>query len=333
MRTLSVHASREYAVHIGPGLLGELPRLCDGLFSRALVITDENVAKLYSVPVPAAELCVLPAGERNKTQGTLMRIYRVLEAGGFTRADAVIALGGGVVTDMAGFAAATYMRGMRLVLCPTTLIAQADAAIGGKCGVNLDCGKNLVGTVCQPHIVIADTDTLNTLPPRELAQGRAELIKCGCIADAALFLEVASGRSGEEQIFTACDIKRRYVELDETDNGVRHMLNFGHTLGHALERESGFSLLHGEAVAAGMAYAARLGEKLGVTEPGTASAISAALEKQALPSRLPCDRAAMLAQLKYEKKREGALISAVLLKRIGECTAAQFTPEEFLSAL
>ncbi|MEG1548468.1 MAG: 3-dehydroquinate synthase [Clostridia bacterium] len=340
MRTLTVATARPYDVEIGGGLIDSAGDICGCLDARrSFIVTDNTAAQLYldrlrtALNMPCEAFIAAP-GEEHKNHATLLSIYEAMAECNFTRRDVVFALGGGTVTDMAGFAAATYMRGVRLVMCPTTIVAQADAAVGGKCAVNIGSGKNLVGAFKQPEMVIADTDTLATLPAREYASGMAEIVKCACIASSGLFEYIATGGDDMERlIYAACDIKRRYVERDELDMGERHMLNFGHTLGHAMERAGGFAITHGEAVAIGMVYAARLGEMLDVTQEGTEKKLIMVLEALGLPTRFEGDMNEVYNNLAFDKKADGSSIDAVLLRHIGSAVRVALKREEFKKVL
>lgn len=275
---------------------------------RYVVITDRNVAQHWADVVLGglasagllAESIVIDPGEAHKTRETWAAITdRMLETG-LGRDSAVIALGGGVVGDLAGFVAATYMRGVPVVQVPTTLLAMIDAAIGGKTGVDVAAGKNLVGAFHQPRLVVVDPATLQTLPAPELRGGLAEALKHGAIADQGYFNWVAEASrdilAGDLAALTALvlgsiRIKAAYVALDTRESGPRAALNFGHTLGHAIERASGYTLQHGYAVALGMVGEAALGEALGLTEPGTRARLAAAASAIGLPTALPADLA------------------------------------------
>ncbi|MCX7818833.1 MAG: 3-dehydroquinate synthase [Kiritimatiellae bacterium] len=269
---------RGYPIAIGRGVLCDLGRWWQeaGLGRRSLVVTDSNVGPLYGEAVRAqlaqagvsAALATVAAGEGSKTiERWSELLYAAVEAG-LDRRSAIVALGGGVIGDLAGFVAATFLRGIRYVQVPTSLLAMVDSSVGGKTGLDLRCGKNLVGAFHQPSLVVADLETLRTLPEREHRAGLAEVIKYGVILDAALFerLEASAARlmdpawSGLDEVIAACcRLKARVVAADEREGGLRAILNYGHTLGHALEAATGYErLLHGEAVAIGMVYAAEL---------------------------------------------------------------------------
>ena len=307
---------------------------------RYAVVSDESVGALYGEAALAsiaasgggrAELLTIPAGEAHKTRETWAALTdRMLDAG-FGRDTTVVALGGGVVGDLAGFVAATYLRGVPVVQVPTTLLAMIDAAVGGKTGVDTRHGKNLVGAFHQPSAVVADPRTLATLPPAQLRAGLAEAIKHGVIADERYFERVAedlptllAAGGWESEAMTALvarsvEVKAAVVERDEREGGLRKILNFGHTLGHAVETLSGYALLHGEAVAIGMALESELAELAGVAECGTYDRVRAALELAGLPVSLPAAMRAgdVLALTRQDKKARGGVTEYALPRRIG----------------
>jgi 3-dehydroquinate synthase len=251
---------------------------------------------------------------------TLNAALEFFAASRLTRSDLVVALGGGVTGDLAGFAAAVYQRGVRFAQLPTTLLAAVDSSVGGKTAVNLRAGKNLTGAFHQPEIVVCDTDCLRTLPEAELGNGLAEAIKYGVLCDRALFDRLSGGCPPAlmSELIEACvRHKSFYVSKDEKDNGDRRFLNLGHTIGHAAEKCSGFTIPHGRAVAAGMAMIARAGERLGLTEPGTAAEIERALFQNGLPVTADYEATALLAAARSDKKLEGDEITLVVPRRIG----------------
>ncbi len=295
-----------YDILIGRGLLAGLEALlrehCPA--ARYAVITDSHVAKLYGEQIVArchdaklhVQLFEFPAGEWNKTRETWATLSDKLLAAQFARDSAVIALGGGVVGDVAGFVAATYLRGVPYVQVPTTLLAMIDSSIGGKTGVDVPAGKNLLGAFHQPRLVVADLDVLASLAPVQLAAGMAEAVKHGVIADAEYFAFLERERASvaakdpealEHLVRRSVEIKAEVVAADEREAGRRAILNFGHTVGHAIEATARFEVLHGEAVAIGMAYESRLAEALGVADRGTAERIGGLLKRYQLPLELP----------------------------------------------
>ena len=332
---------KESRITIGRGafsLAGEqLRELTDG--SRAAVISDSNVAPLYAEALSAAlqaagfspSLFVIPAGEQSKTLATVSEMYDFLAREGFTRTDPLVALGGGVIGDMTGFAAATYLRGVPSMQIPTSLLAQVDSSVGGKCGVDLPAGKNMVGAFHQPRRVLIDPDLLATLPPHFVADGMAEVIKYGAIFDAPLLEAIARDRMSEE-IITACVTHKHDIVLrDEFDHGDRMLLNFGHTVGHAVEALGNYRRhTHGFAVSIGMAAAARLGEQLGVTAPGCAQKLCAILESFSLPTALPYPPGDILAHMLHDKKMRGNTLHMILLRELGRAEIVPFTPDEVL---
>lgn len=323
--------SHGYDIVVEAGVLartGELVRAVSEA-GLAVVVADSNVAPLYAKIVRGSlsaagfdtRLFVFPAGESSKTHETLLKLYRFLAQNGVTRSDLIVALGGGVTGDTAGFAAATYMRGVNFVQIPTSLLAQIDSSVGGKTGVDLPEGKNLVGAFHQPRLVICDPETLRTLSGRFFTDGMAEAVKYGCILDASLFglIEDGGGRTRIAELIERCiALKRDVVEHDEFESGERMLLNFGHTMGHAIEKFYQFKTYsHGEAVSMGMMLAASAGERHGLTAPGTAKRLGGLLDRLGLP--LQCDAGLKtLAQLALrDKKRKGREMNVVLLREIG----------------
>lgn len=319
-----------YDVLIGSGLLyssGDLMREELGLNSgRVAVVSSGAVADLYMPSAVQSMIragfevtpVIIPDAEEGKRLAVIKGIYDRLAACGFTRNDTVVALGGGSISDAAGFAAATYMRGIRLVNIPTTLLSQADSSIGGKTAVNIDAGKNLVGAFHNPSLVIEDEDVLDTLPKRQFASGVAEIIKYACVADARMLLKLVAVKRPNASIIAQCArIKAKCVEKDQYDVGVRRILNFGHSVGHAVEAASGYTLLHGEAVAIGMAAEAKLGERLGITEAGTANAITRLCALHSLDTATQYSEAAKN-YIGLDKKAKQNGIDMMLLKYIGK---------------
>lgn len=322
-----------YRVVVDPGassrivaLLGDL-----GAAHRVAVITDTNVEHLYGRRIASqigdrARLFAIPAGEKAKTRETWAELTDAMLAAGFARDTLVVAVGGGVVGDLAGFVAATYMRGVPFVQIPTTLLSMIDASVGGKTGVDTPAGKNLVGVFHQPSLVIADPQTLATLPASHFRAGLAEALKHGVIADQAYFERIAAAREStarDERALTgliaeSVRIKASVVTRDEREAGLRKVLNFGHTIGHAIESVSNYTLLHGEAVAIGMALESTLAERIGVAETGTSAAIHQALRAIGLPTDFPAlDRGAVLAATKADKKARAGRVEYALPSRIG----------------
>lgn len=336
MREITAGPAR---VCVSAGLLDRLADVVTVRAHRCVIITDTNVGPLYAARAMAALGALDPAvlsmlaGEQYKTRETWASLTDEMLAAGFSRDSLVVALGGGVVGDVAGFVAATYMRGVPCVQVPTSLVAMIDASIGGKTGVDVPAGKNLVGAFHHPAVVAADPSLLATLPQREFISGLAEAIKHGVIADAAYFGDVVSyarahnGGASREPSETAALVERsilikaNVVADDPLESGKRKILNFGHTLGHALEAASGYTMLHGEAVAVGMALEARLGERLGVTAPGTADAIVDALRAARLPVTAEFEVDDIIARTHGDKKKSGGRVQYSLPAAIGRFEA------------
>ncbi|MCC8122457.1 MAG: 3-dehydroquinate synthase [Oscillospiraceae bacterium] len=353
MKTLPVHLpGREYDILIGRGLLGQAGAHCRAVLPKArrlAVVSDSNVAPLYAEKTLEslgaagfeAKLLTIPAGERAKSLAMLGTLYDFFMETGLTRSDAVVALGGGVVGDLTGFAAATILRGVAFVQIPTTLLAQVDSSVGGKVAIDLPAGKNLAGAFWQPRLVLMDPAVLGTLDDSTFADGMAEVIKYGCIRDSDLYAYLAQRPSRAEVtadiahvLYRCCDIKRDIVERDERDTGERMLLNFGHTLGHAYELSGHYTRwTHGQAVAAGMVKAAELGTKLGVTPEGTAARIAMLLGCFDLPLAIDCTREEYAAAIGLDKKGEGDDISLILLEEIGRACVKKLSKADVLTLL
>lgn len=350
MKTLSLDlGARSYPIHIGQGLLGKPALLTPHIGGRrVLIVTNETVAPLYldrlldGVQDYRPTQVVLPDGEQYKTLDVVNGIYTRLLESHCDRKTTLIALGGGVVGDMGGFAAATYQRGIPFIQIPTTLLAQVDSSVGGKTGVNHALGKNMIGAFHQPRCVIIDTDTLGTLPQNELSAGLAEVIKYGLISDAEFFhwlegnMDALLARDAAAlgvAIERSCRNKATVVAADERESGQRALLNLGHTFGHAIETGSGYgSWLHGEAVGAGMAMAVDLSCRLGWLNAADQARVDALLRRARLPVRSPAalDSARMLALMAVDKKVEDGKMRLVLLRRIGQAVISDATPPDLL---
>lgn len=343
---------RSYDIHIAPGRLDDTGKLCQQVLPRATrlaVVTDDTVGGLYAHRLLqslwargyTASVISLPAGEQTKSLYNLGVLYDSFMEMGLTRTDAVVALGGGVVGDLAGFAAATILRGVDFVQVPTTLLAQVDSSVGGKVAIDLPAGKNLAGAFWQPRLVVMDPEVLDTLDDKTFSDGMAEVIKYGCIRDAAFFraLEKTPSRRAvmeniESVLYTCCDLKRAVVEKDERDTGERMVLNFGHTLGHAYEKAGHYETwTHGQAVAAGMCLAARLGAALGVTPAGVPERVEALVSAFGLPTRIPCTQADYAAAVGLDKKGTGEQITLVLLEDLGRAVLYRMSKRELLGLL
>jgi 3-dehydroquinate synthase len=339
MRTLNLDlGERSYAIHIGPGLLARPELMLPFLGSRrAVVVTNEVVGPLHLEALARAlegagvrlGTVVLPDGEVHKNWQTLNRIYDELLQQRCERSTTLIALGGGVIGDLVGFAAATYLRGVPFIQVPTTLLAQVDSSVGGKTGINHPLGKNMIGAFYQPRLVLADTATLGTLPDRELSAGLAEVIKYGLIRDLA-FLEWIErhvdelvGRDPDALAYAierSCANKAEVVAQDETESGVRALLNLGHTFGHAIEAGTGYGTwLHGEAVAAGTIMAAQLSADLGWIMPADVERIRSLFARAGLPTAGPVlEIQRYLELMRLDKKVAAGRIRLVLLRALGE---------------
>jgi 3-dehydroquinate synthase len=337
--------TRRYPIHIGSGLLAQ-GGWAEAIRGRdVLVVTDANVAPLYLAAVEAAlqgrhvATMVLPPGEQEKTLARFGETIAALAAMRANRDATVVALGGGVVGDLAGFAAACWMRGIAFVQLPTTLLAMVDSSVGGKTAVDLPQGKNLVGAFHQPNAVIADIDTLATLPPRELRAGLAEVVKYGAIRDPDFFAWIEQHAmallSGDavalaEAVERSCRHKAGIVARDETEQGERALLNFGHTFGHALETASGYGeLLHGEAVAIGMVMAARLSAALGLAPPEDAERLTRLLAHLGLPlfPRSTSDPAQLLELMRLDKKSLSGRLRLILWRGLGRAEVVSGVPD------
>jgi 3-dehydroquinate synthase len=342
VRTVSVQlGNRSYAIIIAPGLLKQLGRECARLKlgDRCAIITDTNVGKNFAKPVYESLLkagfepilFTVPAGETAKNLKSVQSCYDQLAMHRFERKSFIIALGGGVVGDLVGFVAATYLRGIPFLQVPTTLLAQVDSSVGGKTGVNLKAGKNLVGAFYQPRLVLCDLDTLKTLPERQFRAGLAEVIKYGIIFDAKLFARLErdlpkilrrDSKTLSEIIARCCEIKAEVVSQDEKEGGLRAILNFGHTIGHAIENSSGYGkFLHGEAISIGQVAAAKISHKiLGLPADATAR-IEKLFARAGLPVRIKLNsaqRKKLFAAMMLDKKVSGGEIQFVLAEQIGK---------------
>lgn len=341
---LAKSAQGEYPILIEPGLLNSIGDMASKawLGNKAMIVTDSNVAPLYLESCCAslaqagieAHTEVVPCGEQSKNLVTLSQLYTAFHAAGLSRTDGVIALGGGMIGDLTGFAAATYLRGLPLMQVPTTLLAQVDAAIGGKTAIDMPFGKNMVGAFYPPRVVVIDSTTLTTLAPLHLAAGMAEVIKYGCILDAELFASIENASIEQQAIIQRCaHIKAAIVAQDEQDTGQRMLLNFGHTIGHAIEKATGFDrYTHGEAVAIGMVAAVRIGEALGITSTKVQERLIRVLNMWELPTELPLPPAEILSALSADKKQLGGKIHFVLVSAIGRALLYPITIKE-LAAL
>ena len=346
MKTIHVNASKSYDILIERGILSrageEIKKACG--VHEALIVSEDTVWPLYGETV----LCSMqeagfqvtsytfPHGEQSKNLSVYAEILNALAARHISRKGLVVALGGGVVGDMAGFAAATYLRGIRFVQIPTTLLSQVDSSVGGKTAVDLPAGKNLVGAFCQPSLVLCDPHTLRTLPEPIFVDGCAEVIKEAVLKSHAFFedLDRMPAREQIEHILEFCiGMKRDVVEQDEFDTGARQFLNLGHTFGHAVEAASDFSISHGSAVSIGMVMITRAAVKKGYCKEETLDALCALLKKYHLPTEIPYPAATLLEIARNDKKSAGNTLNLILPEKIGHCRVVTIGTDEILDWL
>ncbi len=332
MQKIAVKGDRGYEILLEKGIVKEAGDYIRKVTkaTRAIVISDSNVFPIYGETVLAslhangfeASAFTFPAGEKSKTIDTVLSMTKAMSEAELTRADIAVALGGGVTGDMAGFAASIYLRGIDFVQIPTTLLSQVDSSVGGKTGCDTDFGKNLLGAFHNPSLVLVDTDTLSTLPEHYMRDGMGEVIKYGCIKSKSLFDKLISCNNSsdiiEEVIYECIDIKREVVENDFTEKGERMLLNFGHTLAHAIEKYCNYEVFsHGEAVGIGMYSITLAAEKEGLTEKGTAEKIKTALLKYKMPVSSEIKTLELTALMTRDKKRRADSLNLVLLSNIG----------------
>ena len=332
MKTVTVNASRNYDILIGSGLLSQLGRRVNACChaSKACIVSDSNVFPLYGEAAANSLLdagfevshFVFCAGEESKNATVYLELLNFLAQNQLTRTDCLIALGGGVVGDLTGFAAATYLRGIPFVQVPTTLLAAVDSSVGGKTAIDLPAGKNLCGAFCQPHLVLCDIDTLDTLPREIYLDGCAEVIKYGILYDSAFFdylTRIGPDFDREAVIARCVELKRNVVAEDEFDTGVRMKLNLGHTFGHGIEAKSRFAISHGKSVAIGMAMAARAAQKMGLCSEETENQILDILNFFSLPIHTDYSYNELFTYTLSDKKRSGGSINLILPAAIGDC--------------
>ena len=344
MKRIHVHASREYDVLIGNGLFSRLGSLARDVLrgSRVCIVSDTNVASLYLAQAEKmlkeagflAESFVFPAGEGSKSGETYLALLNFLAEKQLTRADALIALGGGVTGDLTGFAAATYLRGISLIQIPTTLLACVDSSVGGKTAIDLPAGKNLAGAFYQPKKVICDPEMLETLPDSIFSEGCAEVIKYGLIGSKELMDKLAGVHAKDdlEEIIAVCvDMKRDIVESDEFDTGCRQLLNLGHTFAHSIEALSDYSISHGSAVAIGMHIITRAAVKKGLCPAECLAALENLFEKYGLPRTSPYSAEDLAARALSDKKRSGGSITIAVPKETGRSELMTIPVSELLS--
>ena len=338
MKTVTISASKAYDIKIGPGLLATLGAEANklGRAKKIALVSETNVYPLYG---PAAEQSLqdagfqvsaflFPAGEESKCTATYLELLNFLAENKLTRTDLIVALGGGVVGDLAGFAAASYLRGIRFIQIPTTLLAMVDSSVGGKTAIDLPAGKNLVGAFHQPSLVLCDTATLNTLPREIFLDGCAEVIKYGILYDEAFFscLESTGPEFDREEVIARCvQMKRDVVMEDEFDTGARMKLNLGHTIGHGVEASSHFTISHGKAVAIGMAIVSR------ASKCPENDRVIGILQKFGLPTATETNAETLFQYALSDKKRSGGMVNLILPRSIGNCEIVPTPVETILS--
>lgn len=344
MKTVKVSASKAYNVLIGAGLLHSLGAESMKVVKpgKAVIVSDSNVWPLYGAAAADSltsagfdvQNYVFPAGEESKCGSVYLELLNFLAENRVTRSDCLIALGGGVVGDMTGFAAATYLRGIRYIQVPTTLLAAVDSSVGGKTAIDLPAGKNLAGAFCQPSLVVCDTNTLATLPEEIFRDGCAEVIKYGILYDDALFaLLTRDGLNFDlETVIARCvELKRDVVAEDEFDTGARQKLNLGHTIGHGIEAHSHFAISHGSAVAAGMAIVARASAALGICDHAISQRIVSILAQFHLPTTTALSSNELYRSALSDKKRAGGSVNLIVPKAIGDCAIYPLAVENMKS--
>ena len=338
MKTVTVNASKQYDIKIGPGLLATLGVEASklGKAKKIVIVSESNVFPLYGAVAETSlrnagfetVSFVFPAGEESKCAATYLELLNFLAENKLTRTDLIVALGGGVVGDLAGFAAATYLRGIRFIQIPTTLLAAVDSSVGGKTAIDLPAGKNLVGAFWQPSLVLCDTDTLNTLPRDIFLDGCAEVIKYGILYDEAFisYLESTGPEFDREAVIARCvEMKRDVVMEDEFDTGARMKLNLGHTIGHGVEASSNFTLSHGKSVAIGMAIVSQ------ASKCPDNDRIIGILKQFGLPTTTETNAETLLQYALADKKRSGGTVNLIIPKKIGDCAIVP-TPVETIKS-
>ena len=352
MMTVNVRASKEYNVEIGDGIvskLGEMTKAVCPKAIKALIVSETNVAALYLDAVKAqlegagleVAAYVFEAGEKSKNINEIAGMWNKMAEAGFTRTDIVVGLGGGVTTDMAGFAASTFLRGIDVIQVPTSLLAMVDASVGGKTGIDIPMGKNQVGAFWQPSLVLEDTSFLKTLPDEVFTEGMGEVTKYAFIMDEKLLdlLEKQNGNIRDdaavlENVIGMCvSDKAEIINEDETDNGRRQILNYGHTIGHVIERNSNFTLAHGVCVAKGMGIITDACLRAGMMSADTAESIKGLISAYGLPTGDPITAEDAVSGAMNDKKKRGDTISLILVNEIGSAEIKKMTPEELLEFL
>ncbi len=341
MNTVHVHASKDYDIHIGPGLISTLGEEISNLnkVQKVCIVSESNVFSLWgesaktNLTTAGFEVFtyIFPAGEASKNGITFLDLLNFLAQNKLTRSDMIVALGGGVVGDLAGFAAASYLRGIRFVQVPTTLLAAVDSSVGGKTAIDLPAGKNLAGAFYQPCLVLCDTDVLNTLPEEVFRDGCAEVIKYGVLYDPQLFdyLKHTGLAFDREKVITRCvELKRDVVDMDEFDTGLRMKLNLGHTIGHGVEAKSEFTISHGKAVSIGMAIISRSAAQMGLCSETCCQEILTTLSNFGLPTKTPYTASELYTYTLSDKKRSGGMVNLIIPREIGNCDIISTSVEE-----
>lgn len=341
MKTIKIKASGKYSVIVGNDLLKDLPKYLKklSLNGKILIITDKNVNGIYAENLQeiltlagfSCQIFVVKGGESSKSGKVYLEILEYLASNHYNRKDIVVALGGGVVGDLAGFVSATYLRGINFVQVPTTLLAFADSSVGGKTAINLSCGKNLAGAFYQPKLVLCDVSLANTLNEKERACGMAEIIKYGMVFDKNLIELLNNGmEDNAEEIIARCvELKKSVVEKDELDNGVRGLLNFGHTLGHAIEKNSDYKIPHGIAVGIGMQIITDICVKKGLIDKGVSIALKNLLVKYKIATSTEIPLEQLVETSLIDKKIKGKEITVVLPTKLGKCQLKKMSLEEW----
>lgn len=335
MRTAEIQTMQNtYPIYIGENILA---KAIDHITGKVIIVTDENVAGLHIEKLKKAigdhKVIVLPPGEQTKSEKQLFHLYDEFAAFGINRKDTIIGFGGGVIGDLTGYAAGSFMRGVNYIAVPTTLLSIVDSSVGGKVAINHPAGKNLIGMFYQPSAVVADTSLLSTLDERQIACGMAEIIKYGAIADEQLFEELNNSIDINELVEKCVLIKQDFVKNDTFDRGIRMMLNFGHTIGHCVENGCGYGkVLHGEAVAIGMVKESEIGERMGITKAGTSQKIKQLCEKHNLSTDLP-EIENIFEIITHDKKNENENIQLALIERIGKDKLTLLSIEELKELL
>ncbi len=345
MKKVQVNTGRPYHVLIGENLLENVGTLVKEVLSskRILIVTDDVVNALYGGIVAESlskegyevEFFVVENGEQSKCLAVYGAILDFLADGGYTRTDGIVALGGGVVGDLAGFVSATYLRGIKFVQIPTTLLAQIDSSVGGKTGLDLISGKNLVGAFWQPSLVVADVLTLNTLPEKEIENGLGELIKYACLMGGEILEIVKNGfeKDLERVVELAVSYKRDIVEKDEREGGVRRLLNLGHTVAHGIEKLSNYTYTHGKAVATGIMAIAKANAKTGYIDKETLNSLENLFNRYQMDVTLPYAIEDIAEVAKVDKKAEGSAINLVVMKGFGNCTTEKINLSDLVEYL